>query len=125
VSPARPIYLKFLLYGIKWLKTWNKILVENFKGAQNLFEENRENLKKPQATLHVLLTVRLDILCNENQLYALLILHLFRQSTSTCFEHIYFRSSGVSHCICTTTVTLYKYGDWEMVGSRWNQLPVT
>ena len=32
--------------------------------------------------------------CNENQLYALFILSLFRQSTSTCFGHIFSPSSG-------------------------------
>jgi len=36
----------------------------------------------------VLLTVHLDNTCNENQLDALFILSLFRQSTSTCFGHI-------------------------------------
>jgi hypothetical protein len=38
---------------------------------------------------YVLLTVHLDDLCNENQLDALFTLNLFRQSTSTCFGHVY------------------------------------
>jgi dimeric dUTPase (all-alpha-NTP-PPase superfamily) len=37
----------------------------------------------------VLLTVHLDILCNENQLDALFILNLFCQSTSICFGHVH------------------------------------
>jgi hypothetical protein len=48
---------------------------------------------------YVLLTVYLDILCDENQLDTLLIFHLFRQSNSPCFGHVYFPSSGVIHCI--------------------------
>ena len=44
-------------------------------------------------TLFVLLTVYLDP-CNENQLGALFIHSLFRQSTSTCFVHICSPSSG-------------------------------
>jgi hypothetical protein len=47
----------------------------------------------------VLLTVHLDILCNENQLDALFVFDLFRQSTSTCFGHVYCPSSGGIHCI--------------------------
>jgi hypothetical protein len=50
-----------------------------------------------------------DNLCNENQLDALLILNLFRQSTSTCFRHIYCPSSGGIHCICTAVVTCYTF----------------
>jgi hypothetical protein len=38
-------------------------------------------------------TLRLK-LCNKNQLDAQFILSLFRQSTSTCFGHIYSSSSG-------------------------------
>jgi hypothetical protein len=38
----------------------------------------------------VLLTVHLDNLCNENQLYALFILNLFRHSTSTCRGSVFF-----------------------------------
>jgi len=41
--------------------------------------------------------------CNENQLDALLIISLFRQSTSTCFGHICSPSSGG---------TLYIYNYW-------------
>jgi len=38
---------------------------------------------------YVLLTVQLDTsVCNENQLDAVFILSLFRQSTSICFGHI-------------------------------------
>jgi hypothetical protein len=46
------------------------------------------------AKINVLLTVHLDILCNENQTDALFILNLFRQSTSTCFGHVYYPSAG-------------------------------
>jgi hypothetical protein len=48
---------------------------------------------------YVLLTVHLDILCNENQLDALFIVNLFRQSSSICFGHVYCPSSGGMHCI--------------------------
>jgi len=46
--------------------------------------------------------------CSENQLDALLvfILSLFRQSTSTCFEHICSPSSGL---------TLYIYNNWYVL----------
>jgi len=43
------------------------------------------------------------IMCNENQLDALFILSLFRQSTSTCFGHICSPSSGG---------ILYVYSNW-------------
>jgi len=43
---------------------------------------------------------------NENQLDALFILSLFRQSTSTCFEHIYSSSSGS---------ILYIYNSWYVL----------
>ena len=39
--------------------------------------------------------------CNENQLDALFILSLFRQSTSTCFGHVFSSSSGGMLCIFT------------------------
>jgi hypothetical protein len=45
-----------------------------------------------------MLTVHLNILCNENQPDALFIFNLFRQSTSTCFGHVYRPSSGDIHC---------------------------
>jgi len=44
--------------------------------------------------------------CNENQLDALFILSLFRQSTSTCFEHMCSPSSGG---------TLYIYNTWYVL----------
>jgi len=37
--------------------------------------------------------------CNENQLDALFIISLFRQSTSTCFKHICSPSSGGTLCM--------------------------
>jgi hypothetical protein len=43
---------------------------------------------------YVLLIVHLIYPCNKNQLDALFILSLFRQSTSTCFGHICSPSSG-------------------------------
>jgi len=50
--------------------------------------------------------------CNENQLHALFILSLFRQSTSTCFGHICSPSSGgilcVYVCVCMY-VCIYVY----------------
>jgi hypothetical protein len=45
--------------------------------------------------------VHLANLCNENQLDALFILDLFRQTSSTCFGHVYCSSSGGIHCIYT------------------------
>jgi hypothetical protein len=59
--------------------------------------------------LYVLLTVHLDNLCNENQLDALYILNLFRQSTSTCFRRIYYPSPGGIHCVCTAIGTCYTF----------------
>jgi hypothetical protein len=53
----------------------------------------------------VLLILHLDILCNENQVEALFILDLFRQSTATCFGHVYCPSSGGIHCMCTAVGT--------------------
>jgi len=47
-----------------------------------------------------------DCPCNENQLDALFILSLFRQSTSTCFGHICSPSSGGILCI---------YNDWYVL----------
>jgi len=47
-----------------------------------------------------------SILCNKNQLEALLILSLFRQSTSTCFGHIY---SPLSEGI------LFIYNNWYVL----------
>jgi hypothetical protein len=44
--------------------------------------------------------------CNENQLDALFLLSLFRQSTSTCFGHICRPSSGG---------TLYIYNNWYVL----------
>jgi len=44
--------------------------------------------------------------CNENQLDALFILSLFRQSASTCFEHICSPSSGG---------VLYIYNNWDVL----------
>jgi hypothetical protein len=44
--------------------------------------------------------------CNENQIYALFILSLFRQSTSTCFGHICSPSSGG---------ILYIYNNWYVL----------
>jgi hypothetical protein len=58
---------------------------------------------------YVLLTMHLDYLCKENQLDALFILNLFRQTTSTCFGHIYCPSSGGVHCICTAFGMCYTF----------------
>jgi hypothetical protein len=49
------------------------------------------------------------MLCNENQIDALFILNLFRQSTSTCFGHVYCPSSRGIHCICTAIGTCYTF----------------
>jgi hypothetical protein len=64
-----------------------------------------ENLCK----FYVLLTVHLDNLCNENQLDALFILNLLRQSTSACFGGNYCPSSGGTHCICAAVCTCYTF----------------
>jgi hypothetical protein len=53
--------------------------------------------------------MHLDILCNENQLDALLIFNSFCQSTSTCFGHVYCPSSGGIHCICMAVCTCYTF----------------
>jgi hypothetical protein len=47
------------------------------------------------------LMLQLDILCNEKQLDALFSFNIFRQSTSTCFGHVYCPSSEGIHCIRT------------------------
>jgi hypothetical protein len=62
-----------------------------------LFREGRETLCfywRDCGCFYVLLIVHLDILCNENKLYALFIFTLFRQTTSTRFGHVYCPSSG-------------------------------
>jgi hypothetical protein len=46
--------------------------------------------------------------CNENQLDAVFILSLFRQSTATCFGHICGPSSGGILCVCVC-VYIYIY----------------
>jgi hypothetical protein len=51
----------------------------------------------------------LVFLCNENQLDALFIVSWFRQSTSTCFGHVYCPSSGGIRCIFTTNGTCYTF----------------
>jgi hypothetical protein len=56
-------------------------------------------------------------LCNENPLDTLFIRNLYRQTTSTCFGHIYCPSSGGIQCICTVIVTCYTrvcLGDWQV-----------
>jgi hypothetical protein len=56
------------------------------------------------------LTSKLQLLfCNTNQLDALFILNLFRQTTSTCFGCIYCPSSGGVHCIYTAIGTYYTF----------------
>jgi hypothetical protein len=58
------------------------------------------------AKLHVFLTVHLvTSVCKENQLDALFILSLFRQSTSTCFGHI---CSPSTRCILYIYIYIYK-----------------
>jgi hypothetical protein len=57
-------------------------------------------------TFCVLLTVHLDISVWKNQLDALFILSLFRQTTSTCFGHICSPSSGD---------VLYIYNNWYVL----------
>jgi hypothetical protein len=58
---------------------------------------------------YVLLTMHLVILCNENKIKTLFIFNLFRQSTSTCFGHVYCPSSGGIHCICPAFVKCYTF----------------
>ena len=48
-------------------------------------------------------------LCNKDQLDALFILSLFRESTSTCFGHIFSLLSGDILCIYNTYQLLYIY----------------
>jgi hypothetical protein len=49
-------------------------------------------------------------LCNKNQLDAQFILSLFRQSTSTCFEHICIQSSGG-----ILYIYIYIYNKWYVL----------
>jgi hypothetical protein len=49
------------------------------------------------------------ILCNKNQLDALFILNLFRQSISLCYGHIYCPSLGGIYSICTAIGTCYTF----------------
>jgi hypothetical protein len=58
---------------------------------------------------YVLLAVHLNNLSNENQLDELVILNLFRHSTSTRFGRIYCPSSVGIHCICTPIGTCYMF----------------
>jgi hypothetical protein len=60
--------------------------------------------------IYILLAMHFHNLCNENKLDALLIPSLFRQSTSTCFGHVYCPSSGGIHCLCTAIGTCYMLG---------------
>jgi hypothetical protein len=61
---------------------------------------------------YVLLIMHLGNLCNENQLDALFIINLFRQTPSTCFRHIYCPSSGDIRCICTAVGTCCMWRNW-------------
>jgi hypothetical protein len=54
-------------------------------------------------------TRNFQILYNENQLDALFIFNLFRQSTCTCFGHVYCPSSGGIRCLCTAIRTCYTF----------------
>jgi hypothetical protein len=56
---------------------------------------------------HVLPTVHLDNLCKENQLYALLIFNLFRQSTSTRFQDMLPIIRRYTLCIYSNWYLLY------------------
>jgi hypothetical protein len=47
----------------------------------------------------------LNIFCNENHPNELFILNLFRLSTSTCFGHVCYPSSGGIYYVCTYTLT--------------------
>jgi hypothetical protein len=60
-------------------------------------------------------------LCNKNQLDALFILSLFRQSTSTCFGHICSPSSGGTLYIYNKWYVLCFLVDCLLVGLWWNQ----
>jgi hypothetical protein len=53
-------------------------------------------------------------LCNENQLDALFIVNLFRQSTSTCFEHICPSSGGIYTVYVQQLVRVSRFGDWQL-----------
>jgi hypothetical protein len=60
--------------------------------------------------------VPLNILCNGNQLDALFIFNIFRQSTPTYFWHVYFTSSGGIYCIFRVNGTCYTFkltGCWS------------
>jgi hypothetical protein len=55
--------------------------------------------------------------CYENQLDALFILNLFRQTTTACFGHTYRLSSGGIHCFFLQLVRVIPLGDCLLVRS--------
>jgi hypothetical protein len=84
-------------------------------------------INKPDTFSYVSLNVHQDNLCNENQLDALFILNLFRQSTSTCFGSISCSSSGCIHCVCTTVGTCSMFrltGSWSGQNDWRNKLRI-
>jgi len=60
-------------------------------------------------------------LCNKNQIDALLILSLFRQSTSKCFGHIYSPLSGCILYVYNSCYVLCFLVDCLLVWLGWNQ----
>jgi len=68
------------------------LTVSKIEGNEGV--RNARCLKMPSCLDQALISPILKHLCKENQLDALFILSLFRQSTSTCFGHICSPSSG-------------------------------
>jgi hypothetical protein len=67
-----------------------------------------------------ILRPKLD-LCNENQLDALFILNLCRQSTSTCFGRFIAHHQEVFTVCIQQLARVIRLGDWQLVGSGWNR----
>ena len=89
----------------------NQNLTESY-AVSHFFNESMlmfpiKHIRQGVKTLRVtVMTKWAKLLCNGNQLDALFILSLFRQSTSTCFGHICSPSSGG---------TLYVYSNWYVL----------
>jgi hypothetical protein len=118
---SRPQFHLSLLGSLASLRTYRHLAarVGTSKGGGKQLQTTSKSLPRMQFyAFYVLLTVHLDTsVCNKNQLDALFILSLFRQSASTCFGHICRPSSGS---------ILYIYNNWYVLCSIFQSLvPVT
>jgi hypothetical protein len=99
--------------------------VHTFVGIRMVRKKMRQNEeeyeKEVRGERKIKINRRYFFLCNKNQLDALFILSLFRQSTSTCFGHICNTSSGNILYIYNNWYVLCFAVDCVLAGLRWNK----